>query len=240
MFIWDQQLIPTIDPLCSLRAYIHHATIAAIHHSLILQAIEKYAKIKRLKFLKNPTGKVSIVLFQWIFDLSFGLPVYLTGNMPKFRTEILCFVSFTKVGLLCYMASITFLLSDITLSVLYCRLVSYVREATSRVHANQQQQMRRDLAMVRRVVLINGQLALVDIPALVFILFSIIRPDLSPNKWMRLLLLNMNAALCPMLIVLFWITPNLRQSLIECVKKITQYLPINDNRVRPITENNRF
>ncbi|CAF3082322.1 unnamed protein product [Rotaria sp. Silwood2] len=241
MFIWDQQPIFNIDSLCSLRAYIHHATIAAIHHSFILQAIEKYAKIKRLTFLNSSSGKVTIVLFQWIFDVTFSLPVYLTDNMPKFRTENVCFVSITKPAFLICMASITFLLSDITLSVLYRRLVSHVREVSTRVHSSQRRlQMRRDLAMVRRIILINSQLALVDIPAIIFILFSIIRPDLSPYKWMRLLLLSLNAALCPMLVIVFWITPNLRQSLTKCVNKTKLHLLMNGNRVRPITERPRF
>ncbi|CAF1068915.1 unnamed protein product [Rotaria magnacalcarata] len=91
--------------------------------------------------------------------------------------------------------------------------------------------MRRDLKIVRRIVLINSQLAAVDIPSVIFILITPIRPDLSPNKWMRLLLLNANTALSAMIIILFWITPNLRESLIECVNKAKQYLPSSGNRV---------
>ncbi|CAF1328274.1 unnamed protein product [Rotaria sp. Silwood1] len=160
--------------------------------------------------------------------------------MPKFPTENMCFVSITKLSVLICMFTITFIVSDVMLSVLYRRLVNYVRQASSRVQGNQSQQMRRDLIVVRRVVLLNAQLALVGIPSLIFIIFTIIRPDLSPIKWMRLLLLNTNTALCPMLIVLFWITPNLRQIFVECRNKAKTYISISTNRVRPVAETGRF
>ncbi|CAF3325263.1 unnamed protein product [Rotaria sp. Silwood2] len=239
MLLWDQELIPQIDSLCSLRAYIHHSTIAAVHHSFVLQGIEKYAKIKRLTLLNSQHSKILIVLIQWIFDFIFGLPVYVTGNMPKLRTENSCFVSLTNVGTLIYLFTITFIISDIILSILYRRLVHYVHQASLRVHGNQQQ-MKRDLAVVRRVVLLNSQLALVGIPSLIFIIFSMVRPDLSPMKLMRLLLLNTNAAFCPMLIILFWITPNLRQCLIQLRNQAQQYIPSSTNQVRPVTNINRF
>ncbi|CAF1575065.1 unnamed protein product [Rotaria magnacalcarata] len=139
MFIWDQQPIVNIDSLCSLRAHIHHGTIAAIHHTFVLQAIAKYANIKRLKLLKKNSVKLSIVLIQWISDWIFCFPAYLTGDMPKIPTENICFIALKNIDLLCYMTSLTFLIPGITVSILYRRLVSYAREAPSRVHVNLQQ-----------------------------------------------------------------------------------------------------
>ena len=41
MIIWDQQATPAVDALCSIRAYVYHSSIAAVHHSFLLQAIHR-------------------------------------------------------------------------------------------------------------------------------------------------------------------------------------------------------
>ena len=192
MFVWDQQTIPNIDSLCPLRAYLHHSTIASIHHSFILQDIERYCKIRRITFLNSQRRKICIVLVQWILDFTFGLPVLLTGNMKKVTSDNLCFVSFSRLDLIFYLGGVTFVLSDITLSVIYHSLVSHVRQVSSRIRSDRQIQMRRSLIMVRRIVLLNSQLALVDIPALIFIIINAVRTDLLPYKSMRAILLLMS------------------------------------------------
>ena len=240
MLIWDQQSLSEIDSLCSLRAYIHHSTIAGIHHSFILQAMEKYFKIKRINFLHNRKRQVLVVLIQWIFDFTFSIPIFLTGNMPKLSSDNLCFISLTRLYLLLYMVTISFLVSDITLAILYRRLLNHVREISSRVHAHQQNQMRRDLIVVRRIILLNSQLALVGVAVLTVVILSVIRVDILPSKWMRPLLLAVNVVLCPMITILFWFTPNLRESLVALLNKRFCQTAVNHNRVVPATEGARF
>lgn len=160
--------------------------------------------------------------------------------MPKFRTENVCFVTITNLGVLIPMIVISFVLSDIILTVLYRRLVAYVRHASLRVQGNQQQQMRRDLALTRRITLLNGQLVVVGIPAFMFLILCRIRPDLLLDKWLRFLLLAANTALCPTLLILFWITPNLRQSLTEGWNRAKQGISTSSNRVLPVRIETRF
>ncbi|CAF4894372.1 unnamed protein product, partial [Rotaria sp. Silwood1] len=59
MLIWDQQSVPNIDSLCTLRAFIDYSAIASVHHSFILQAIEKYFKIRKIKSLDTQSRKVT-------------------------------------------------------------------------------------------------------------------------------------------------------------------------------------
>lgn len=77
MFIWDQYVTPNIDSLCALRAYFHHSTLACVHHSFILLAIERYCKIRQITFLKLtverfvlffPNGYL-ILLLVYLFSL---------------------------------------------------------------------------------------------------------------------------------------------------------------------------
>ncbi|CAF3815956.1 unnamed protein product [Adineta steineri] len=240
MFIWDTQVLPVADPLCSIRAYFYHSTIAWIHHSLILQAIERYCKIRRLKLLQTRTRQLCFILLQWLFDFTFVLPVFLTGNMKKLTIDNFCFVSLNTIPLVFYLAGISFLLSDIILSVIYKLLVRYVREVSLRVNGNYRLKMQRDLTMVHRIVLINVQLVVVGFPVLIFIILTAIRTDLLPNNTARILIMIMNSPLSIMLLILFWITPSLRRCLIDNWNQLKQLLGINKNRVQPLFSNHRY
>ncbi|CAF1398512.1 unnamed protein product [Rotaria sordida] len=129
MLNFDQQSVPKIDSLCSLRAYIHYCSIACIHHSLILQALEKYLKVRRIMFLNSQIRKMGIVLIQWIFDFTFTLPIFLTGNMVKMIIDNLCFISLSRLDLLLYTGVTIYILSDIVLAVIYRLLVSSCTES---------------------------------------------------------------------------------------------------------------
>ncbi|CAF1341059.1 unnamed protein product [Rotaria sordida] len=130
MLNFDQQSVPKIDSLCSLRAYIHYCSIACIHHSLILQALEKYLKVRRIMFLNSQIRKMGIVLIQWIFDFTFTLPIFLTGNMVKMIIDNLCFISLSRLDLLLYTGVTIYILSDIVLAVIY-RLLVRLNNGTS-------------------------------------------------------------------------------------------------------------
>ena len=240
MLLWDKQAVPAVDSLCPIRAYFHHSTIACIHHSFVLQAIEKYCKIKGITFLHSRRRKICFVLAQWILDFTFGLPVLLTGNMTKVISDNLCLVSFFRLDLIFYLAGVTFLLSDITISVIYHSLVRHVYQASSKVHATHQTQMRRQLTIVRRIVFLNFQLALVGIPVLIFIILNTINLNLLPYKGMRVVLMIMNLPLSPMLVILFWFTPELRQSLIKHRNQVQPFYSTRIRRVQPQSNTHRF
>ncbi|CAF4172722.1 unnamed protein product [Rotaria sordida] len=240
MLNFDQQSVPKIDSLCSLRAYIHYCSIACIHHSLILQALEKYLKVRRIMFLNSQIRKMGVVLIQWIFDFTFTLPIFLTGNMVKMIIDNLCFISLSRLDLLLYTGVTIYILSDIVLAVIYRLLVRYVRQVSSKIDGNQQLKMQRDLTMVHRIVLINFQLAIVGIPAMLVMIVSIIRSDLLPHNCMRVIFMIGNLALACVIIIFFRITPNLRQSVVKCINLVFGFLISNNNQVTPIANTNRF
>ena len=240
MLIWDRYLVPEVDSLCGVRAYFYHSTIAWIHHSLILLALEKYCKIRQIGLLKNRSRQICFVLIQWIFDFTFDLSAFVTGNMKKLDSDNLCFVSLTTPDFVFYQAGLTFLVSDISLTFIYQLLIRHVRQVSSRSDGNRQAQMRRDLTMVRRIVLLNSQLVLVGLPVLVFVILTSIRLDLLPYKIMRLLITILNLPLSPMLVILFLITPDLRQSLAKVQNKLRVFSVKTEQHVLPVPNNGHF
>ncbi|CAF1181118.1 unnamed protein product [Adineta ricciae] len=234
MYIWDQYENPNIDTLCSLRAYFHHSSVACIHFSFILLALERYCKVRQLKLLATPWRKTCTVLFQWIVGFTFTLPVLVTGNMPKMASDNLCFVTLLKPDFIVYQSVTTLLTTDVALGILYRSLVRHVRQVSSKLNNNQQTRMHRDLTMVRRIVLLNFQLAIVGIPIIIVVILTLIRVDLIPHKIMRMMLLLSNLPFSPMLIVLLLLTPDLRKSLIKCRNKLKHCRPTKITPIHPI------
>ena len=240
MFIWDRQTNPTVDIFCSVRAYLYHSTTAWIHHSLVLQAIEKFCKIKNIELLTTPRRQIAFVLAQWTLDFTFDLPVLLTGNMPKMVVDNMCFVSLFRMDLVSYMAAISFLMTGVSLSLIYRRLVNHVRQVSVRASNSQQAHMRRDLVMVRRIVLLNSELAIAGLPVTILVIVSAIRADLLPARWMRGLILIVFLPLSPMLSMLFWFTPALRQTFEQCRNRVRPAQFPGTSRRHPPSDNPRF
>jgi hypothetical protein len=215
MFMWDKQPIPNEDSLCAIRAYFHHSAIAAIHHAFFLQAIEKYFKIRQIRHLNTRVRQLCFVSIQWLYDLTFTLPVLLTGNMTKVSRDNMCLVRLSRLDLVFYLFVSSFILSDTGLIVIYYRLVQHVREVSSHTNGGHVVRNQRDITMVRRIVLLNGQLAAVGSPVCILVIVNTIRADLLPKKSLRVLATIINLSLASVLIVLFWSTPALRRNLTD-------------------------
>lgn len=240
MFIWDRQIVPDIDSLCPLRAYLHHTMIAFIHHSLVLQAIKKYLRIKRIELLNTKTRQIVFVLAQWIFDYGYVLPVFLTGNMEKTSLDNLCFISFAHLHVVFVMATLTFIVPDISLIILYRLLVRYARTSSSKFSHIQNLRMNRELTVIRRIMALHGLLVIVDSPAIIFIILNATHKNLLPQYCIRFLLLLMGLPLVFQIIVLCRHTTDIRLSFSELYDFIVKLLMHRVNRVTPIRDANHF
>ncbi|CAF4805111.1 unnamed protein product [Rotaria socialis] len=97
--------------------------------------------------------------------------------------------------------------------------------------------MCRDLAMVRRIVLRNGQLVVTSLPAAIVMIMVIIRLELLNVKYFHVLVFMMDTSPCIMVSILFWITPNLRSCLCERFNQLKHWSVTIANRVMRIRGN---
>ena len=225
MFLWDQQPIVTADPLCPIRAYLHYATTALMYHSYILQAIQRYCKIKGINILSTRLRQLLIVVFQWIIGLFFYLPIFFTGYSNKILSDNLCFLPIHEASLQIYTALIMFGIPNMTISILYRRLVAHVRAHTSTSVTSSERQMNRDLTRVRRISWMISVLIFCGIPFCIFLIIGWIDPKSVPPYHLHVSFLTATASLPITLFTLMWITPDIRQTLVRVVNKIHFPLP---------------
>lgn len=100
IFIWDQQFNLEVDSFCEFRGYLIHSSMAYIHYSFVVIAVEKYLAIKRVNFFKTQLRKICVILVHWVFVFSLPLPMFLTGNVVKFSMDYLCIITFSRIYLL--------------------------------------------------------------------------------------------------------------------------------------------
>lgn len=220
VYLWDQQTDPVTDVFCSIRGYVYHSSIAAIHHSLVLQAIGRYAQVRQFNWFRSRKTKCSIILLQWILDFTFDLPPLITGNMVKLNSDNICFISMYRFDLVSYMACFSFLLSNVSLGILYRALVKYVNDRSTLIENQQARRIQKNVTIVRRVVFLNLQLAVFGIPVLIFTIANAIRTSLLPNKFLRILMIILNMPITPTIVLLCRFTPELVRSLLEIMKKM--------------------
>jgi hypothetical protein len=171
MYVWDQQIIVTEDALCPIRAYLHYTTTALMYHSYILQAVQRYCRIKGLNIINTRTRQLLLVTIQWIFGLTYDLPILFTGYLNKLLSDNMCFLPTYEAGLTMYSALLMFGIPNIVVTVLYRNLVSHVRTSSLTTTIVSQRQMNRDLTMVRRIVLL---VSLLIFCGLLFCIFLVI------------------------------------------------------------------
>lgn len=233
MIVWDQQTVPKADALCSVRAYFYHTSVAFIHHSFIIQAIEKYLKIRGVHFFDSPIRKLVLVMPQWIFDFCLILPILLTGNLEKPNMDNLCFIKLSRPDLLFSMGALSFFITDVTVITLYRLLVRFVRLTSAKVATNRKVRMERELTMVRRILMLNGLLVLLGSPVLIFNIIVSVRIDIVPQYTLRCLMLFMNLPMILLVIVICLQTPRLHESCVECYKSITKAVCGARVRIQP-------
>lgn len=235
MYLYDVQLSSDYFILCSLRGYIHHSAIAFLHHSLVLQAVQKYCSITRNGLLDTTVKKICFVAFQWIFDFSFCLPLLLTGNIPKLPVENVCLITFSKPYFLFSAGGIVFFVSDIIMIYVYWSLIKFVRNASTKVHGGQQQKMNRDMEMVRRIVMLHFILLFLVLPAFMAMIIAAIRIEILPDRIFRVFCFMMVASALLMLVMLCWITPKLRKLVTDKVQQANRSIYTKTSRVTPLS-----
>lgn len=233
MIIWDQESIPTIDSLCSTRAFIYHSSIAAIHHSFMLQAIYRFCKVKGSTLLATKTRKVGIILIQWMVDFTFVIPAFATGNLKKLTSDNLCFVNLSTPIFFIWMSILAYFTTDVVVNVIYKLLLRHLGQISSTIYTIQQWQMRRHLTVVRRIVLLNTPLAIVGMPTIVVVVLTAIHVDILPNNIIRIAFLITNIPISIILIILFKYTPELRDSVNRYANRVRAVEILATSRVYP-------
>ena len=152
----------TLDPTrrfdglwCRLRTYFVHVLLCALYYSFVLQATFRLLRIVfyRQQILQSVPVFVLAAILQWTLSVLFTLSSLLLNDFQYLPKEYNCWIDFENLrGLLILMFVIYGLSTSIILSM-YVYIIRYVQQ-TRPIHQRQHLSNKRDVTILRRIVIL--------------------------------------------------------------------------------------
>jgi len=213
----DLKQIQYQDSLCIFRGYMGYASLALNVYSYALSGIHQYISIvypTRL-FWKSARTQIFLIVISWILAFAYPIPVILTGAITYSVDNQICQVPFRLSFSIIYMSVCLYIIPVSLIMFIYMKLVRYIKGMSKRVlPVNTLFRARRDLKIVRRIVILVHILLIGGIPMTLFIFLSF--GNLAPKYHFRIGYLFVYVSILFIMITLFQFTDLLKAS----VKKL--------------------
>lgn len=160
---------------CELRTYLSYVFFGALFYSFTLQALFRLFRIvfHRRKYLQSFTTCMVVIMIQWLIALLAVLPNLLLGDFEVLPNEQNCPIAFNNIrgqGL------VTLNVFNNPLSILvtiYVYIIRYTRRPTA-IQQQRQNSNQRDLAVLKRIIIVFLITASIGTPTTAVIFISLI------------------------------------------------------------------
>ncbi|UJR19658.1 hypothetical protein I4U23_022793 [Adineta vaga] len=167
---WD-----TSDISCLFRAYFAYSGVAGVIYSYLIQAISRFfftvlsTKYRRLTSFKT---HYILIICQWIVVFFVASPSILTNDI-NFVPHVFCWVPEYRTIDLAYTAFAYYILPVTLIVVIYIYIYVQIRKARVNATVATQNSQKRDLALLRRILIVLSIYLTGGVPAILFMLTSI-------------------------------------------------------------------
>jgi hypothetical protein len=196
---------------CEIRTYIAYVCFCSLFYSFVLQAIFRLFRIVFYKHKRLQSFGVFLIAItlQWILSFLFILPHLLLDDFQYLPTEYNCWFGFQNTrGLI----MITIILYNNPLTIIftiYTQIIRYTRRVTQ-IQQARQQANRRDLIILKRIVILVFIIAGIGLPTVVIVLIYMITKYLMPYAY-HLQGLSLSLGVLITSVSLIFITARIRQ-----------------------------
>jgi hypothetical protein len=86
------------DKLCSFRGFLLHSATGLLYHTLCVQAIHRLFVVvfAAQRHLQSARVMVSLVIFQWLVSITFGIPALTAGKIIYQPGSRICQVGYNE------------------------------------------------------------------------------------------------------------------------------------------------
>ncbi len=157
--------------LCRIRGSIVLALFSAIFGAFCLQASFRLCRIvyRQHRALQKYHIQISFIIVEWLFSFTF---VWLV-DIDYLPTEYYCSIPFHRLKPVILASFIAYGFPSTMIAIIYIRIVLYIR--SRRYSMTIQRRTRRDLAVIRRIVIIVSILWILGIPSMGLLFYGQIR-----------------------------------------------------------------
>lgn len=216
---------------CLWRGFLIHAILCVLYDSYVLQAIYRLCRVvfHRSRYLHRYSLYCCILLIETFFGISSISPVFIQGHVRYLASEFYCQTPFSNISAILYIALRLFLVPLILISLIYLYLVNYLHQihitqtiAHRRHRRRHLKSHRRNLIIIRRILLMLAILILLGLPSIVFLVIFIINGHLASITY-RVGWLSVSFSLVFLAYMLIQLTRPLRKTIRKfhsCTKSI--------------------
>ncbi len=201
----------------------------SIYFSYCLQAIYRLCRVVfyKKRFLLSRPLYIILIIVQWLLTLILLLPPVFVNWYVRLPTDNFCLVPYTYLGPEIYHILILYLIPLICLVVVYMWITTYMRSisqaSTLVVAAIQRQRNHRDLAVIKRILMLLSILIVLRFPTIIFMIYAVVTGSLYPLTYG---IVGIITSVCLIFIgiITINITPQLQ-------KPILRFFGLHNNRI---------
>ena len=169
---------------CRMRTYLANVSFGSLYYSFVLQAVFRLFRIVfyRHKFLQSFGACIIGIAMQWILTFLFVLPNLLFDDFQYLAFEYNCWIAFQNIrGLLIAMA----VLFNNPLSIIFTIYTQIIRYTRRTAHRNRGRKTanQRDLAVLKRILILVLIIVVIGLPTVVVILIYMISNQVIPYAY---------------------------------------------------------
>ncbi len=173
---------------CRVRVGLISFLTSAFFHSFLLQALRSFFKVKFHSSLDTKKlcclsldhifTYILLILTSWLISILSIIPAFTIFNaFSYFPQQYHCLISFTNVRGFVYSILSAYVIPVLVIMYIYYRLISFIHHASISNHISS---ARRELKIVKRILLICIILSLSGSPTIIFLFQFIITGQLHP------------------------------------------------------------
>ncbi|CAF1010040.1 unnamed protein product [Adineta steineri] len=216
----DLKRIQYQDSLCVLRGYFGYVVTALTNYSYLIQAIYRYLIVIYPNRLLWQSARLQLFLIclTWIFSAVCPLPIILTGQIKYIIDNEICQLPLGLSFFQIYNPFFIYMIPVSSIVLIYFLLVRHVRKMNQNaIRANTLVRAKRELKMVRRIVILVLGVAMIGIPYVTFIFISFFTTP--PKYHFRIAFVFLDTSVVFVMIALFQFTDPLKMFIMRKINR---------------------
>lgn len=239
---WSGFLTVNLE-FCFIWGLLYDIFQCSIYHSYFLQALFRLCRVVfyRKKSLLSFSLYQALIIVQWFISVLVLLPPYFLHWYMPLLTEEYCLIPYTSIGPEMYHIIILYLLPLIGIICIYVWISRFIRRSSQAAAQNLAAHLRRrnerDLAMIKRIVLMISVLVAMRFPTIIFMIYAAITRYLHPITFSVVGVIT-SICLAAVGVMTVYFTPKLHNNLCCIMNMADNRIHVRQNvrpRVQPAT-----
>ncbi len=226
--------IVTSDFWCKIQAYLNFIFLTSLIYSYVIQAISRlfFTMFYKYRYLLNYKCHFMLIICQVIISCLIPLPNIITQAI-EFRPLKLCITPMKYLFQVFFFHIFLFFIPFIVVTIIYIMILRRAIQSSLNVH-HSWLRIRRDVELVRNILIILTIYLFAELPAIILLILSIQLVPISMAFYMF-------AATVPSISTAFEkisviiLNKEIRKEILKRWRKLSDNFQLHSNRIQPLT-----